>query len=66
MRIEDREMKQLRGKEITLMKVTWGRLVRESLTWELENQMKESYLNLLSPSNFRVQKSFKWRRVEIP
>ncbi|XP_050902036.1 uncharacterized protein LOC127110151 [Lathyrus oleraceus] len=47
-RIEDREVKQLRGKEISLVKVVWGGPVGGSLTWELKNQMKESYPDLFS------------------
>ena len=35
-RIEDREMKKLRGKEIPLFKVVWGGAAGESMTWELE------------------------------
>ncbi|KAI5403624.1 hypothetical protein KIW84_050976 [Lathyrus oleraceus] len=43
MRIEDRELKQLRGKEIALVKVAWGGPAGGNVTWELESQMKESY-----------------------
>lgn len=58
MRIEDREVKQLRGKEITLVKVMWGGPIGGSITWELESRMKESYLELFSLDNFRGRKSF--------
>ena len=40
MRIEDREFKQLRGKEIALVKVAWGGPMDENVTWELESQMR--------------------------
>ena len=42
-RIDDREEKTLRGKKIALVKVVWGGPAGESLTWEREDQMKESY-----------------------
>ncbi|KAI5431411.1 hypothetical protein KIW84_035556 [Lathyrus oleraceus] len=41
MRIEDRELKQLRGKEIALVKVTWGGPAGGNVTWELENLVAE-------------------------
>ena len=34
-RIEGREVKRLRGKEIPLVKVVWEGATGESLTWEL-------------------------------
>ena len=42
-RIEDRKLKQLRGKEIALVKVAWGGPACGNVTWELESQMKDSY-----------------------
>jgi len=48
LRIEDRKVKQLRGKEITLVKVVWSGVTSESLTWELESKMQESYLELFA------------------
>ncbi|KAI5416559.1 hypothetical protein KIW84_041565 [Lathyrus oleraceus] len=48
MRIEDRELKQLRGKEIILVKVAWGGPAGGNVTWELESQMKESYPELFT------------------
>jgi len=42
-RIEDRRTKQLRGKEIALVKVIWNRDNVEEATWELETKMRESY-----------------------
>jgi len=47
-RIEGREVKKLRGKEIPLVKVVWGGATGESLTWELESKMLESYLELFA------------------
>ncbi|XP_050889396.1 uncharacterized protein LOC127094632 [Lathyrus oleraceus] len=41
MQIEDRKVKQLRGKEIALVKVVWGGPVGGNVTWELESQMRD-------------------------
>nr|KYP33844.1 hypothetical protein KK1_045280 [Cajanus cajan] len=51
-RVEDRMVKQLRGKEIPLMKVIWGGATPESATWELEQKMKVSYPFLFALGNF--------------
>src|ERR1044072_2140201 len=45
-RIEDRKLKQLRGKEMALVKVAWGGSAGGNVTWELESQMKDSYPEL--------------------
>ena len=45
-RIEDRKVKQLRGKEIALVRVAWGGPAEGNVTWELESQMKDSYPEL--------------------
>nr|KYP31338.1 Retrotransposable element Tf2 [Cajanus cajan] len=52
LRIEDKRVKQLRGKEIPLVKVVWGGNVEESATWELESQMQETYPFLFASGNF--------------
>lgn len=57
MHIDDREVKQLRGKEIALVKVVWGGPTRGSMTLELEIYMKESYLLFLL-DNFLGLKPF--------
>lgn len=46
LRIEGRETKSLRGKEIDLVKVVWIGAVGESTRWELENRMRDSYPEL--------------------
>jgi len=51
-RIEGREVKKLRGKEIPLVKVVWGGATGESLTWELESKMLESYPELFARGTF--------------
>ena len=51
-RIEGREVKRLRGKEIPLVKVVWEGAAGESLTLELETRMRESYPELFERSTF--------------
>ena len=65
-RIDGREMKKLRGKEIALVKVVWDRATGESATWELESKMRDSYPMLFELGNFRGQKYSKWGRVVTP
>ncbi|MCI41541.1 putative retrotransposon gag protein, partial [Trifolium medium] len=48
LRIEGREVKKLRNKEIASMKVVWGGPAGENATWELERKMKDSYPELFS------------------
>ncbi|MCI44029.1 hypothetical protein A2U01_0065268 [Trifolium medium] len=43
LRIEGREMRKLRNKEISSVKVVWGEPAGEYATWELESKMRESY-----------------------
>jgi len=47
-RIEGRDVKRLRGKEIHLVKVVWDGATGESLTWELESKMLEFYPELFA------------------
>lgn len=44
-KIEDRRMKQLRGKQIPLVKVIWSGVTGDA-TWELEEKMQEEYPQL--------------------
>src|SRR6266487_3592322 len=48
LRIEGRETKKLRNKEIVSVKVIWGGPAGENATWELESKMKSSYPDLFS------------------
>jgi hypothetical protein len=57
LRIEGREAKKLRNKEISSVKVVWGGAAGESATWELEDEMKKSYPELFA-GNFRGRKFF--------
>jgi len=45
------------------VKVIWGGLTGESITWELKDRMKEAYPKLFLSGNFQGQKFFKWGRV---
>ncbi|GAU38281.1 hypothetical protein TSUD_119620 [Trifolium subterraneum] len=51
LRIADREVKHLRNKDITTVKVIWGGPAGEHATWELESRMKESYPELFPSGN---------------
>ncbi|MCI72652.1 hypothetical protein A2U01_0093915, partial [Trifolium medium] len=48
LRIEGREMKKLRNKDISSVKVVWGGPAGEYATWELESKFRESYPGLFS------------------
>jgi len=52
LRIDDRMVKQLKGKEIPLVKVIWGNASGEDATWELENQMRDAYPTLFDTGKF--------------
>jgi len=55
-RIEDQEVKRLRGKEILL--VIWVGPTGESATWESESRMRVSYPKLFSSHYFLGRKLF--------
>jgi len=55
-RVEDREVKRLRGKEIVLVKVIWVGPIGESATWESESRMKDSYPELFPSGKFSKTK----------
>lgn len=59
LRIEDREVKYLRGKEITSMKFDCGGPAGGGVTWELDSRIKESYSELFPSGNFRGRKFIK-------
>jgi hypothetical protein len=48
LRIEGREVKKLRNKEIASVKVVWGGPAGENATWELESKMRSSYPELFT------------------
>ncbi|XP_057418513.1 uncharacterized protein LOC130712711 [Lotus japonicus] len=45
MKIEERRIKQLRNKQVSLVKVIWNQTTRDA-TWELEDKMREQYPEL--------------------
>ena len=47
-RIADRRIKSLRGKEIPLVKVVWSGTGDEDATWELEDKMREIHPQLFA------------------
>jgi len=57
-RIEDQEVKRVRGKEIVLVKVIWFGTAGESATWESNSRIRDSYPELFSLGNFRGRKFF--------
>jgi len=57
-KIEDREVKRLRGKEVVLVKVIWVGPTGESATWESESRTKVSYPELFPSGNIRGRKFF--------
>ena len=58
LRIEDRRSKQLRGKEIPLVKVMWSGASGEDATWELESKMREDSPTLFASGKFRGRNYF--------
>ncbi|XP_072071794.1 uncharacterized protein [Arachis hypogaea] len=47
-RIDDTSVKKLRGKDVSLVKVSWERAGVEDHTWELESEMRKDYSVLFS------------------
>ena len=47
-RIGDRRIKQLQGKDIPLVKVLWSQQDEGDATWELESNMREMYPHLFT------------------
>jgi len=58
-RIEDRDVKRLRGKEIVLVKVIWVEPTCESVTWESESRMKVSIRSCFLQIIFEGENSFR-------
>ena len=51
MAILAREVKQLRNKQVPLVKVLWKHFDMEEATWELEATMRAQYLQLFTLGN---------------
>ena len=50
-RIVDRKIKQLRNREIPMVKVVWKNHGIEEATWETTEKMKRDYPQLFTPGN---------------
>ena len=64
--IIDREIRQLRNKQVPLVKVLWQHHGMEEATWEPESTMRAQYPQLFSSSNFENEISFKGDRIVTP
>ena len=62
-----REVKQLRNKQVPVVKVLWQHHSREEATWEPETSMRAQYPQLFdSGMNFKDEILFKGGRVVTP
>ena len=52
MEILTREVKELRNKQIPLVKVLWRNHKTKEATWESEDTMRQQYLQLFTEGNF--------------
>ena len=61
----DRKVKELRNKQILLVKILWKNHGVEEATWEVEKEMQKKYLGLFANhgKKFRVRNFFKGDRV---
>ena len=50
-----REVKELRNKQIPLVKVLWRNHKTEEATWESEETMRQQYPQLFNESNFEYK-----------
>ena len=64
--ILDREIRQLRNKQVPLVKVLWQHQGMEEATWEPESTMRVQYPQLFSSGNFEDEIYFKGRRIVTP
>ena len=64
--ILDREIRQLRNKQVPVVKVFWQHHGMEEATWEPESTMRVQYPQLFSSSNFEDEIYFKEGRIVTP
>ena len=64
--ILDREIRQLRNKQVPLVKVLWQHHGMEEATWEPEWTMRVKYPPLFSSGNFEDGIYFKGGRIVTP
>ena len=62
----DSEIRQLRNKQIPLVKVLWQHHGMEEATWEPESTMRVQYPKLFSSGNFEYKIYFKGGRIVTP
>ena len=60
------EVKELRKKQIPLVKVLWRNHNTEEATWESEEVMRQQYPQLFNEENFEDEILFKKGRVVTP
>ena len=60
------EVKELRNKKITLVKVLWRNHKTKEATWESEETMWQQYPQLFKLGKFRGRNFLKWGRVVTP
>ena len=61
--ILDREIRQLRNRQVPLVKVLWQHHGMEKATWEPESTMRVQYPQLFSSGNFEDEIYFKRGRI---
>ena len=64
--ILDHEIRQLRNKQVPLVKVFWQHHGMEEATWELESTMRVQYSQPFSSCNFEDEIYFKGGRIVTP
>ena len=65
-RIVDNKIKQLRNREIPMVKVLWGNHGIEEATWETAEKMKRNYPQLFDiPGNLNFEDKISLRRGEL-
>ena len=64
--ILDREIRQLRNKQLPLVKVLWQHHGMEEATWEPESTMRVQYPQLFSSGNFEDEIYFMGGRIVTP
>ncbi|WMV18382.1 hypothetical protein MTR67_011767 [Solanum verrucosum] len=58
-KIQDRQVRKLRTKEVASVKVLWRNQFVEKVTWEAEEDMKKRYPHLFEPGEIPDQDKFK-------
>ena len=64
MRILDRRIKELRNKQIPLIKVLWMNHDIEEATWEVEEEFRKKYPELFDDSGMNFEDEILLRRGE--